>query len=482
MSDFIWVNSDDDLSLKVVEFKIDLLRDVVLLDQFYFFTCFSSQAFLYYTLRIDKTATHQVEWMVSRWRNASYLINYANIRGESSLHDLVQESESIDKYKFKTVVDADRIEQDWYDYSTTSNPFDAKTRWILQLKQNYIQKLIPEVGYNSRGLEKSWRLNSFYNLQSKFYQISPRIGLEFAELLTFEFEKLAKIELGDYTQAIRMVFLELKRISNHLKFLHTNLLLLNDPHCVLIKQLLESIHRLMMKINSQHGIDYSIMFGTLGVSIPTGWFNQCFELVRNIESFFIRMKDSFSSHIQNFKKLHTGFVNYDQILHGGFSGPNLRAAGINWDQRLNHKRYFYDDLGFNTAIGIKSSSFDRIMVRVQEIINSSLVIEQLTDNMPEIAKMDTHFTISKESSIWSLLSDAKVEQDQLLQFVGDGSQGEMHILLKLNLQDRMIQLERLTTPSFMNFSLISEIAVNQDFEEFKTCYASLGLCAWERDL
>jgi NADH-quinone oxidoreductase subunit D len=482
MSNQLLITSIDQLNLVIDEHKIDLLRDVILLDETFHFVCFSSEFYSFFILQIKPSNQMLISEIKKRWRNAEYLLNAAIVRSTAISNFDFTSKESIEHYRFKTVVDADRVQQDWHDFSPLNNPFDHKTRWIMLLKENIIQKVVTEAGYNNRYLETAWRKSGFYQLQSQLHQISPRIGFEFSELLTYEFEKLAKVELADFTQAVRMVYLELIRISNHLKYLYINMLELEDPHYRPIKHLMESVDRLMIKINGQHGLNYTLMFGVVGHKIPIGWFNQCFELVRKIENFFVEMKDTFSSHFQKFNLLDSGYINYDHILHGGFSGPNLRSAGINWDHRINHHRYFYDELDFHAAIGIKSTSFDRLIVRMQEIIYSSQLIEQLTDNMPELTKRDTDFSSSTENHVWQSLREQNIPDNQLIHLSGEGSQGELHIFLKLNSAERKIQLERITTPSFMNFSLVSEIACNQQLEEFQLCYKTLGLCAWERDL
>lgn len=67
----------------------------------------------------------------------------------------------------------------------------------------------------------------------------------------------------------------------------------------------------------------------------------------------------------------------------GFTGPNLRAAGIDYDVRVMTPYSSYEDFEFDIPIGENGDTYDRFMVRNEEIWQSLRIIHQALDNLPE---------------------------------------------------------------------------------------------------
>ena len=78
-----------------------------------------------------------------------------------------------------------------------------------------------------------------------------------------------------------------------------------------------------------------------------------------------------------------GGISAERALNYGFTGPNLRAAGVDYDVRVANPYSSYEDFEFDIPIGVSGDTFDRYMVRMEEMWQSMRIIEQAIKNMPD---------------------------------------------------------------------------------------------------
>ena len=79
----------------------------------------------------------------------------------------------------------------------------------------------------------------------------------------------------------------------------------------------------------------------------------------------------------------TGPISAERALNYGFTGPNLRAAGVDYDVRVMNPYSSYQDFEFDIPLGTSGDTFDRYMVRMEEMLQSLRIIEQAVKNMPD---------------------------------------------------------------------------------------------------
>lgn len=79
----------------------------------------------------------------------------------------------------------------------------------------------------------------------------------------------------------------------------------------------------------------------------------------------------------------TGSISAERALNYGFTGPNLRAAGVDYDVRVMNPYSSYQDFDFIIPVGTNGDTYDRFMVRQEEIRQSLKIIEQALNNLPE---------------------------------------------------------------------------------------------------
>jgi NADH-quinone oxidoreductase subunit D len=78
-----------------------------------------------------------------------------------------------------------------------------------------------------------------------------------------------------------------------------------------------------------------------------------------------------------------GPISAERALSYSFSGPNLRAAGVDYDVRVMSPYSSYEDFDFIIPVGVNGDTYDRFMVRQEEIRQSLRIIEQAYKNLPE---------------------------------------------------------------------------------------------------
>jgi NADH-quinone oxidoreductase subunit D len=115
------------------------------------------------------------------------------------------------------------------------------------------------------------------------------------------------------------------------------------------------------------------------------------EAIRKIKSFLV----TFPPVMREFEKMFNrnrifmdrtigvGGISAERALEYGFTGPNLRAAGVDYDVRAMNPYSSYEDFDFKIPVGKGGDCYDRFMVRNEEIWQSLEIVKQAVNNLPE---------------------------------------------------------------------------------------------------
>ena len=82
------------------------------------------------------------------------------------------------------------------------------------------------------------------------------------------------------------------------------------------------------------------------------------------------------------RTIKVGPISAERALNYGFTGPNLRAAGVDYDVRVMTPYCSYDDFDFTIPLGTQGDTYDRFCVRQEEIWQSLKLIRNAMDNLP----------------------------------------------------------------------------------------------------
>ncbi len=259
-------------------------------------------------------------------------------------------------------------------------------RIILELDGEIITKATPDVGYLHRGDEKiaeNMTYTQFIPYTDRLDYLAP-LANNVAYALAVE--KLMGIDkqLPPRCQFIRVICCELARISAHLLglgafamdvgaltvFLHT----FTER---------EKIYNLCESLTGARFTTSYTRIGGLSRDLPPGWAEDCRlfcdQVVKNFDEseklltrnriFVDRTKD-------------VGVISREKAIDYGLSGPNLRGSGVDHDLRKAEPYLVYDQLEFDVPIGSVGDSYDRYLVRMEEMRQSVRIIRQCLDKLP----------------------------------------------------------------------------------------------------
>ena len=257
-------------------------------------------------------------------------------------------------------------------------------RLVLELDGEVVERADPHIGLLHRGTEKLIENKTYIQALPYFDRLDYVSPMCQEHAYSLAIEKLLDIEVPLRGQFIRVMFSEVTRILNHILNLTTFALDVGamTPFLWLFEE-----REVMMEFYERVSGSrlHSAYFRPGGVhrDLPDG-------LVEDIASFC----DRFPKKIDDLEKLletnrifrqrsvDIGKINKDEALNKGFSGPCLRASGVEWDLRRNQPYDCYSELDFKIPIGTNGDCFERFLVRVEEMRQSIAIIKQCLKKLP----------------------------------------------------------------------------------------------------
>ncbi len=256
---------------------------------------------------------------------------------------------------------------------------------ILTMDGEKIVSGVPTIGYIHRAFEKIAERRPLYQITTLTdrmnYCSSPINNMGWHMTV----EKLLGIEVPKRAQYIRVIMMELARIADHLI---CNSILGVDSGAftgfLYVMQKREEIYEIYEEMCGARLTTNMGRFGGMERDLSK-------EAIRKIREFI----QSFPPVMQEFEKMlnrnrifidrtvGVGPVSQEMALQYGFSGPNLRAAGIDYDVRVMNPYSSYQDFEFDIPVGYTGDTYDRFMVRNGEIWESFKIIKQAIENLPE---------------------------------------------------------------------------------------------------
>ncbi|MEI8320906.1 MAG: NADH-quinone oxidoreductase subunit D [Alphaproteobacteria bacterium] len=258
-------------------------------------------------------------------------------------------------------------------------------RLILELNGEVIERTDPHIGLLHRGKEKLIEHKTYLQALPYFDRLDYVSPMCQEHAFALAVEKLLGIEAPLRAQYIRVMFAELTRIGNHLLNITTLALDLGATTPMLWGfEEREKIMEFSERVSG--GRLHASYFRPGGVSkdLPEG-------LLRDIEKFLLKLgktvKDIERLLTDNviFRKrtMGVGEITAEEAQDWGLSGPLLRAAGVVWDLRRHQPYDVYDQMEFQIPVGKTGDSFDRYLVRIEEIYQSISMVSQCIEKMPQ---------------------------------------------------------------------------------------------------
>ena len=256
---------------------------------------------------------------------------------------------------------------------------------ILQMDGERIVSGVSTIGYIHRAFEKIAEHRPFYQITPLTdrlnYCSSPINNMGWHMTV----EKLLGITVPKRAEYIRVIIMELARIADHLI---CNSILGVDTGAfsgfLYVFQEREKIYDIYEEIC---GARLTTNMGRVG-GMERDLSPKAIDMIRKFLQDFPKVMREFEAlfnrnRIFMDRVIDVGPLSKEMAMDYGFTGPNLRAAGIDYDVRVMNPYSSYEDFQFDIPVGENGDTYDRFMVRNEEIWQSLRIIQQAIDKLPE---------------------------------------------------------------------------------------------------
>ena len=258
-------------------------------------------------------------------------------------------------------------------------------RLVVELNGERVVGLKAVVGYLHTGFEKNMEQKTWWKAITYPERIDY-LSFQINELVfVLAIEKLLRVDVPPKATWMRMLLSELNRIHSHLIWLGTAALELGAIsllwYCFRERDAILDLFELVTGVRMHTRY---FQAGGLAEDIPPGFFSECRRFVDVMEERVDEYEDILSRQaiwLERTKGI--GLLSADDALALGQSGPVLRASGVDWDLRKSEPYLAYDQVDFNVPVYPNGDVYDRYKVHMDEMRESTRIVQQALDGMPE---------------------------------------------------------------------------------------------------
>ncbi|HQW42760.1 MAG: NADH-quinone oxidoreductase subunit D [Chitinophagaceae bacterium] len=261
---------------------------------------------------------------------------------------------------------------------------------VLELDGERIVSTEQTIGYIHRAFEKIAERRPLYQITT----LTDRLNYCSSPINNMGWhltcEKLLGVKTPKRVDYLRVIIMELSRISDHLI---CNSIVGVDAGAytgfLYVMQYRELIYEIYEEVC---GARLTTNMGRIG-GFERNFNNIAFEKIEKFLKEYPKVLKEFENLFQRNRIFMdrtkgTGAISAERALNYGFTGPNLRAAGIDYDVRVHSPYSSYEDFQFNIPVGTTGDNYDRWLVREQEMWQSLSIIEQAYQKVQEFKGTD----------------------------------------------------------------------------------------------
>lgn len=320
------------------------------------------------------------------------------------------------------------------EYVVNIGPQHPSTHGVLHFRVSLdgerIRKIDPVLGYIHRGVEKISESLTYPQTLALTDRLDYLGAMQNRHALCMCIEQAMGVEVSDRVKVIRTIMDELQRIDSHILFFSclcqdlgaTTAFLYGFRDRENILDIFEETcgGRLILNYNT---------IGGVMADIHPNFQKRVKEFIPYMRKNIQEYHDIFTGNVifQNRAK-GVGVLTKEQCISFGCTGGTGRAAGWHNDVRKLHPYAAYDRVQFNEVTRTEGDSFARYMIRLDEILESLNIIEQLIDNIPEGNFQEKMKPIIKvpAGTYYSAVEGSRGEFGVLLESKGDKSPYRLH--------------------------------------------------------
>lgn len=257
-------------------------------------------------------------------------------------------------------------------------------RLILELEGERVVKAEPIIGYLHTGIEKTCEAKTYSQVVTLTDRVDYLCPLSNNLGYCIAVEKLLGLEVPKRAQYIRVLLTEMTRVASHLVWLGTHAIDLGAMSVFLYTfREREEIMRLFEMVSGQRMMTSYFRVGGLALEPPTGWLDRVASLLEMLPPRFAEYDDLLrSNRIWLARTQGVGYLNPEDAIAIGVSGPSLRGSGVSYDVRKTFPYSSYDEFDFNVIVEQAGDCYARYLVRLAEIRESLKIVRQAMNNIP----------------------------------------------------------------------------------------------------
>lgn len=320
------------------------------------------------------------------------------------------------------------------EYVVNIGPQHPSTHGVLHFRVSLdgerIRKIDPVLGYIHRGVEKISESLTYPQTLALTDRLDYLGAMQNRHALCMCIEQAMGVEVSDRVKVIRTIMDELQRIDSHILFFSCLCQDLGATTAFLYG--FRDREKILDIFEETCGGRLILNYNTIGgvmADIHPNFQKRVKEFIPYMRKNIQEYHDIFTGNVifQNRAK-GVGVLTKEQCISFGCTGGTGRAAGWHNDVRKFHPYAAYDRVQFNEVTRTEGDSFARYMIRLDEILESLNIIEQLIDNIPEGNFQEKMKPIIKvpAGTYYSAVEGSRGEFGVLLESKGDKSPYRLH--------------------------------------------------------
>lgn len=320
------------------------------------------------------------------------------------------------------------------EYVVNIGPQHPSTHGVLHFRVSLdgerIRKIDPVLGYIHRGVEKISESLTYPQTLALTDRLDYLGAMQNRHALCMCIEQAMGVEVSDRVKVIRTIMDELQRIDSHILFFSCLCQDLGATTAFLYG--FRDREKILDIFEETCGGRLILNYNTIGgvmADIHPNFQKRVKEFIPYMRKNIQEYHDIFTGNVifQNRAK-GVGVLTKEQCISFGCTGGTGRAAGWHNDVRKLHPYAAYDRVQLNEVTRTEGDSFARYMIRLDEILESLNIIEQLIDNIPEGNFQEKMKPIIKvpAGTYYSAVEGSRGEFGVLLESKGDKSPYRLH--------------------------------------------------------
>ncbi|NPB03570.1 MAG: NADH dehydrogenase (quinone) subunit D [Thermotogae bacterium] len=257
----------------------------------------------------------------------------------------------------------------------------------LELDGETVVRAKCRIGYLHRGTEKTAEYKSYLQIIPYTDRLDYLAPLYYNWAYVLTVERLLGIdkEIPERAEYLRVILGELSRIASHLVWFGTHVMDVGawTPFLYAFRER-EKIYDLLEELTGQRMNNSFLRIGGVAADTPEGWLKKVADFLDEFEKAFVEMDRLITKNPILIARLKdVGILSPEDALNLGATGPMLRGSGIKRDIRKDEPYSIYDRFEFEIPVGEKGDSYDRYIVRMEEIRQSVRILRQALRDIPE---------------------------------------------------------------------------------------------------